>query len=54
MINLIETLFGIAIATAAGAMVVFFTRHRPLAKRLGIVALTSGLLAGALELYVRM
>ena len=53
MINFIETLFGIAIATALGAIVFLAVKRRQLAKRLAIIALIAGALGGALEVYVR-
>ena len=53
MINIIETLFGVAITTSVAAIILFAMKRRPLARRFGVVALISGTLAVALELYVR-
>ena len=53
MINLIEGLFGIAIATSVAAIVCFAMKRRSMAQRFGLVALVTGVLAVALELYVR-
>ena len=53
VINFIETLLGVAAATALGAIVTFAMKRRELAKRLGIIALIAGAVGGALELYVR-
>lgn len=53
MINFIETLFGLAITTSVAAIILFAMKRRPLARRFGIIALITGTLAVALELYVR-
>jgi hypothetical protein len=53
VINFIETLFGIAIATALVGLGLLIARRRPMARRMGTIALVSGALGGLLELYVR-
>ena len=53
MINIIESLFGIAIATSVAAIVCFAMKRRPMAQKFGLVALVTGVLAVALELYAR-
>lgn len=53
MINIIESLFGIAIATSVAAVVSLAMKRRSMAQRFGLVALVTGVLAVALELYVQ-
>jgi hypothetical protein len=53
MINVIETLFGIAISTSVAAIILFAMKRRPLARKFGLVALATGAAAVALELIVR-
>lgn len=53
MINFIETLFGVAIATSVAAIILALLKRRPMAKKFGLVALATGLMAVLLELYVR-
>lgn len=53
MINLIESLFGVAISCSVAATVCFAMKRRPMAQRFGVVAVVAGVLAVALELYVR-
>lgn len=53
MLKVIEWLFGIAIATSAAAVVSLAMKRRPMAQRFGLVALVTGVLAVALELYVQ-
>jgi len=53
MINVIEGLFGVAIATSVAAVVCFAMKRRAMAERFGLLALVTGVLAVALELYVR-
>ena len=53
MINIIETLFGLAVMCSVAAVILFAGNKRPLAWRFGIAALINGALAVALELYVR-
>lgn len=53
MLTFIESLFGIAIATSAAAIVSLAMKRRSMAQRFGLVALVTGILAVALELYVQ-
>ena len=53
MINFIETLFGIAITSSVAAIILAAMKRRPLARKFGLVALGTGVLAVLLELYVR-
>ena len=53
MINLIETLFGLAILSALAVVVLFATRRRSQAKRVAIMAAAVAALALILELAVR-
>lgn len=53
MINLIEGLFGIAIACSVAATICFAMKKRPMAQRFGLLAVVTGVLAVVLELYVR-
>ena len=54
MVNLVETLFGIAAVAAIAAVILFLARRRSLSRRLGIAAVVFGLLGGLLELYMRV
>lgn len=53
MITIIETLFGIAIATSVAAVISYAMKRREMAQKFGLIALVTGVLAVALELYVR-
>jgi hypothetical protein len=46
-------LFGIAIATSVAAVVCYAMKRKELAQKFGLVAMITGVLAVALELYVR-
>jgi hypothetical protein len=54
MINLIETLFGAALGFGIAAAITYARDKKPIAMRLASVAVFLGVLAGLLELYVRM
>jgi membrane-bound metal-dependent hydrolase YbcI (DUF457 family) len=54
MINFIESLFGLAILALLVAVVLWFSKRRPLAKKWGMAAVGLALLGGILEVYVRM
>jgi hypothetical protein len=54
VINLIETLFGLAILSALVAVVLHFTRRGIARRRWIMAAALLGLAALALEVYVRM
>ena len=54
MVNLVETLFGLATVAAIAAVILFLARRRSLSRRLGIAAVVSVLLGGLLELYLRI
>ena len=53
MITIIETLFGIAIATSVAAVVCYAMKRKDMAQKFGLIAAVTGVLAVALELYVR-
>lgn len=53
MITVIESLFGVAIATSVAAVVCYAMKRKELAQKFGLVAMVTGVLAVALELYVR-
>ena len=53
MINIIESLFGIAIATSVAAVVCYAMKRKEMGQKFGLVAVVTGILAVALELYVR-
>jgi hypothetical protein len=53
MITVIESMFGIAIATSVAAVVCYAMKRKELAQKFGLVAMITGVLAVALELYVR-
>ena len=53
MVNLIETLVGLAIVTAVAALVSVVRRRRAGARKLGIAALSLAAAAAILELYLR-
>jgi hypothetical protein len=53
VINLIETLFGLAAVSAVAALIVRWRGRRPVARRLATFGGTCLLLAVVLELYVR-
>ena len=54
MINLIETLAGIAFVTGLAALVMVIRKRRDAARLLGMMTAIAGFLAAALELYVRL
>ena len=53
MINLIEGLFGVAIACSVAAIITYSMKRRQMAQRFGLLAVIAGVLAVLLELYVR-
>jgi high-affinity Fe2+/Pb2+ permease len=53
MINVIETLFGVAIAAALGALFLRWRGRPGAARRLAVLAGISFVVAAALEVYVR-
>ena len=54
MVNLVETLLGLAAVAAIAAIILFLARRRSLSRRLAIAAVVFGLLGGLLELYLRI
>ena len=53
MINLIEGLFGVAIACSVAAAITYAMKRREMAQRFGLLAVVTGVLAVVLEMYVR-
>lgn len=53
MINIIEALFGVAVTSSVAAIILAAMKRRPLAKKFGLVALGTGVMAVLLELFVR-
>ena len=53
MVNLIETLFGLAGVAAVAALVAWARKRRAGARRLGAAAAAFAILGAALELYAR-
>ncbi len=53
MINVIEGLFGVAIACSVAAAITFAMKRREMAQRFGVLAVVAGVLAVLLEMYVR-
>lgn len=54
MINVIETLFGIAIVSAIAALVLHFRKNALWRRGMILLALATGILGGLLEIYVRI
>ena len=53
MINVIEGLFGVAIACSVAAIITYAMKRRQMAQRFGLLAVIAGVLAVVLEMYAR-
>jgi hypothetical protein len=53
MLNIIQSLFGIAIATSVATVVCYAMKRKEMGQKFGVIAVVTGVLAVALELYMR-